>query len=169
MYQPSRSSVLETNNERALLASTMGATQLSLLLVLAALLPGTSAAGDAHPGYADDGSCGMLDDGAGAADALLLEERGSWRRRVVDITHAYVPDMPAFVTGDVIGPVLRLRESMENGSEYNLSELHMSCHVGTHAGAHEPGPLRCRPGRRQARPPSPQRYMIFSSSFSYLG
>uniref|UniRef100_A0A8R7QS31 Kynurenine formamidase n=1 Tax=Triticum urartu TaxID=4572 RepID=A0A8R7QS31_TRIUA len=33
------------------------------------------------------------------------------------------------------GPLVRLKESMENGSDYNLSELRMPCHMGTHVDA----------------------------------
>jgi len=72
--------------------------------------------------------------GAGAAPGgLQLRERGPGR--VIDITHAYVPDLPAFAQGAVAGPVVRLKHSMADGSEYNLSELRMECHTGTHVDA----------------------------------
>jgi kynurenine formamidase len=67
------------------------------------------------------------------AELRRLEERG--RRRIIDITHAYVPDLPAFATGAVTWPVVCLKESMADGSEYNLSELRMDCHTGTHVDA----------------------------------
>jgi hypothetical protein len=100
----------------------MGAALLLVLLVAA--VPLSAAAGDAHPGYSDEGTCTV------GAELRRLEERG--RGRIIDITHAYVPDLPAFATGAVTGPVVRLKESMEEGSEYNLSELRMDCHMGTH-------------------------------------
>jgi hypothetical protein len=122
----------------------MTATQaapLAALLLLFAVLSGAGAldAGGAHPGYADQGSCG-LDDSV-AADALRPEERGGGRR-ILDITHAYVPDMPAFAPGATAGPLVRLKVSMANGSEYNLSELRMECHTGTHVDA--PGHINQR-------------------------
>ncbi|TVU00033.1 hypothetical protein EJB05_54526 [Eragrostis curvula] len=113
---------------------------LAALLLLALLLGvsgESSAAGDAHPGYADEGSCGL--DDSGAADAIpalrLEEERGGARSKIIDITHAYVPDMPAFRQGAATGPLVRLMVSMANGSEYNESELRMNCHTGTHLDA----------------------------------
>ncbi|KAK3152338.1 hypothetical protein QOZ80_2BG0157580 [Eleusine coracana subsp. coracana] len=106
---------------------------LAILLLLGMSLDASTAGGDAHPGYAtEEGACGLLNDDAAGGAVPALRRLEEDRRRIIDITHAYVPDMPDFGTGAVIGPVLRLRESMENGSEYNLSELHMSCHVGTH-------------------------------------
>nr|CAB3445891.1 unnamed protein product [Digitaria exilis] len=56
-------------------------------------------------------------------------------RRIIDITHAYVADLPVFATGEVAGPVVRLKQSMAEGSEYNLSELKLECHTGTHVDA----------------------------------
>lgn len=109
----------------------MGAALLLALLVAAAV-PLSASAGDAHPGYSDEGTCTM--DSAGA-EVRRLEERGGSGRRIIDITHAYVPDLPAFANGAVTGPVVRLKESMAEGSEYNLSELRMECHAGTHVDA----------------------------------
>ncbi|RLM78873.1 hypothetical protein C2845_PM12G05120 [Panicum miliaceum] len=106
-----------------------------LLLVVLAASPPLSAAGDAHPGYSSgEGTC-TVDAGAPPAPAAggLLRERGPGR--VIDITHAYVPDLPAFAQGAVTGPVVRLKHSMADGSEYNLSELRMECHTGTHVDA----------------------------------
>ncbi|OEL16829.1 hypothetical protein BAE44_0022152 [Dichanthelium oligosanthes] len=102
-----------------------------LLLVVRSTLPtASSAAGDAHPGYASgEGTCTA----PSAATRGRLEERGPGR--IIDITHAYVPDLPAFANGAVTGPVVRLKESMAEGSDYNLSELRMECHMGTHVDA----------------------------------
>jgi len=78
-----------------------------LLVLLVAAVP-LSAAGDAHPGYSDEGTC-TVDAGACAgAELRRLEERGG-RGRIIDITHAYVPDLPAFATGAVTGPVVPCR------------------------------------------------------------
>jgi hypothetical protein len=89
----------------------------ALALLLPVLLQASHAlatpAGNAHPGYtgADTGTCGPARHGPG------LEEYGGGR--IVDITHAYRP----------------VKESMVEGSDYNLSELRMECHTGTHVDA----------------------------------
>jgi hypothetical protein len=105
----------------------------SLLLALLLVLPSALSAGggDAHPGYpSGEGTCTVDSAGGG----LRLPERGG-PGRIIDITHAYVPDLPAFAPGAVAGPVVRLKHSMAEGSEYNLSELRMECHTGTHVDA----------------------------------
>uniref|UniRef100_A0A453NPK4 Cyclase family protein n=1 Tax=Aegilops tauschii subsp. strangulata TaxID=200361 RepID=A0A453NPK4_AEGTS len=102
----------------------------ALTLLLLVLLPAgralATAAGDAHPGYA-----GAEADTCEPGPAL--EEYGGGH--IVDITHAYRPSMPAFAPGATVGPLVRLKASMEDGSEYNLSELRMECHMGTHVDA----------------------------------
>ncbi|KAL6629989.1 hypothetical protein ACP70R_029754 [Stipagrostis hirtigluma subsp. patula] len=109
----------------------MAAAPVAVLLLLALLIPAASAsAGDAHPGYGDEGACGLE---SAPAPARVLEEQEG--RRILDITHAYRPDLPAFAPGAVTGPVVQLRESMADGSEYNLSDLRMECHAGTHVDA----------------------------------
>ncbi|KAB8086201.1 hypothetical protein EE612_009365 [Oryza sativa] len=114
----------------------MAASRLALLLLVLAVaaarhaLP--AAGSDAHPGYdgAED-TCGVP--AAAAAAAGRMEEYGVGR--ILDITHAYRADLPAFAPGAVTGPVVRLRDSMANGTLYNLSELKMECHMGTHVDA----------------------------------
>uniref|UniRef100_A0A0D9YNF8 Cyclase family protein n=1 Tax=Oryza glumipatula TaxID=40148 RepID=A0A0D9YNF8_9ORYZ len=114
----------------------MAASRLPLLLLLAVAagrhaLP--AAGSDAHPGY-DDGAedtCGVP--AAAAAAAGRMEEYGGGR--ILDITHAYRADLPEFAPGAVTGPVVRLKDSMANGSICNLSELKMHCHTGTHVDA----------------------------------
>ncbi|KAF7078771.1 hypothetical protein CFC21_083151 [Triticum aestivum] len=93
-------------------------TFLLLVLLLPAHQAIATAAGDAHGGPAAGGA-------AGRRHAPGLEEYGGGR--IVDITH--VPSDAA------AGPLVRLKESMENGSDYNLSELRMPCHMGTHVDA----------------------------------
>jgi hypothetical protein len=102
-----------------------------LLVLLAAAVALALAGGDAHPGYYSDDEGGTTC--TVGAELRVVEERGPGR--IIDITHAYVPDLPAFATGAVTGPVVRLKESMADGSEYNLSELRMDCHTGTHVDA----------------------------------
>ncbi|XP_062217277.1 cyclase-like protein 1 [Phragmites australis] len=82
----------------------------------------------AHPAYADDGTCGP----GAPAGALPLEEYDS--ERIVDITHAYRPELPA-VGPHGLGPVVHLTMSMANGTLFNLSELRMVVHAGTHVDA----------------------------------
>lgn len=67
-----------------------------------------------------------------AAAAAQLDEYGGGR--IVDITHAYRPDLPA-PGRDSLGPVTQLAESMANGSISNVSELRMLVHSGTHVDA----------------------------------
>ncbi|XP_037446784.1 cyclase-like protein 1 isoform X1 [Triticum dicoccoides] len=93
-------------------------TFLLLVLLLPAHQAIATAAGDAHGGPAAGGT-------AGRRHAPGLEEYGGGR--IVDIAHV-PPDAAA-------GPLVRLKESMENGSDYNLSELRMPCHMGTHVDA----------------------------------
>uniref|UniRef100_A0A804PFD1 Cyclase family protein n=1 Tax=Zea mays TaxID=4577 RepID=A0A804PFD1_MAIZE len=108
-----------------------------LALLLAAVSLSAAAAGDgAHPGYSDEGTCTVDAAGAGVGsgpELRRLEERRPGR--IIDITHAYVPDLLAFAPGAVTGPLVHLKESMANGSEYNLSELRLECHMGTHVDA----------------------------------
>nr|CAB3449125.1 unnamed protein product [Digitaria exilis] len=106
-----------------------------LLAVAVTLAPQDLVAGGgaAHPAYtnaagAGDDSCGLASAGAEVA----LEEHGGGR--IIDITHAYRPDLPA-PGRDGLGPVTRLKESMANGSVNNVSELKMVVHSGTHVDA----------------------------------
>nr|CAB3449124.1 unnamed protein product [Digitaria exilis] len=108
-----------------------------LLLGAPALSSGGGCGGEAHPGYSSggEGTC-TVDAGAAALTPATRERGGAGGgRRIIDITHAYVADLPTFATGEVAGPVVRLKQSMAEGSEYNLSELKMECHTGTHVDA----------------------------------
>ncbi|KAF3329531.1 Kynurenine formamidase [Carex littledalei] len=92
----------------------------------------------AHPAYDDSPLCAVSTDAELTADiisskSVKLEEYGNGR--IIDITHAYRPDMPNFNSTDSIGMVVSLRESMANGSLYNLSELKIVVHTGTHVDA----------------------------------
>ncbi|XP_066329681.1 cyclase-like protein 1 isoform X2 [Miscanthus floridulus] len=83
----------------------------------------------AHPAYADATAYGPA--AASAVEAGLEEYGGG---RIVDITHAYRPELP-FPGRDGLGAVTRLTESMANGSVNNVSELRMVVHSGTHVDA----------------------------------
>lgn len=84
-----------------------------------------SSSAAAHPAYREDtGTCGP-------ASAWLGEYGGG---RILDITHAYRPELPA-VGPNGLGQVVQMRDSMANGSLFNLSELQMMVHTGTHINA----------------------------------
>nr|ABR17191.1 unknown [Picea sitchensis]ABR17768.1 unknown [Picea sitchensis] len=52
--------------------------------------------------------------------------------RIVDITHAYREDLPVADSSEGLGNPIKLVASMKNGSLYNLSEMKMIVHTGTH-------------------------------------
>ena len=102
---------------------------LAVAVMLAPRAPIARGSG-AHPAYPDaGGTCGPAAAGAEAR----LEEHGSGR--IIDITHAYRPELPAPGRDGGLGPVTRLAESMANGSVSNVSELRMLVHSGTHVDA----------------------------------
>ncbi|EES04664.1 hypothetical protein BDA96_04G075600 [Sorghum bicolor] len=115
----------------------MSASPLMAMLLLASTLaprvPVTRGSGSgtsaAHPAYADATAYGLA--AASALEAGLEEYGGG---RIVDITHAYRPELP-FPGRDGLGAVTRLTESMANGSVNNVSELRMVVHSGTHVDA----------------------------------
>ncbi|KAK3129267.1 hypothetical protein QOZ80_6BG0475620 [Eleusine coracana subsp. coracana] len=56
--------------------------------------------------------------------------------RIIDISHYYRDDMPAWESGEGVGEFLRLARSMRNGSDIaNFSELRLTAHSGTHVDA----------------------------------
>ncbi|XP_042010429.1 cyclase-like protein 2 [Salvia splendens] len=55
--------------------------------------------------------------------------------RIIDISHRYHPDLPAWESPDGIGRFLWLTRSMKNGSVANFSEMKLSAHTGTHVDA----------------------------------
>ncbi|CAL4889555.1 unnamed protein product [Urochloa decumbens] len=111
-----------------------------LLLAVATGSCVLAAAGDdggiaaAHPAYTDAaGTCGPASAAPAApAEVRRLEEYDGGR--IIDITHAYRPELPA-VGPDGLGPVVFQTMSMANGSFCNLSELRMVVHAGTHIDA----------------------------------
>jgi len=114
----------------------MSASPLMAMLLLASTLAprvpvalGSSGMNAAHPAYADATAYGPA--AASAVEAGLEEYGGG---RIVDITHAYRPELP-FPGRDRLGAVTRLTESMANGSVNNVSELRMVVLSGTHVDA----------------------------------
>ncbi|XP_026460713.1 cyclase-like protein 3 isoform X2 [Papaver somniferum] len=55
--------------------------------------------------------------------------------RIIDITHEMRSDLPIFGSPEGVGQLLRLAVSMKNGSLYNISELKLITHTGTHVDA----------------------------------
>jgi hypothetical protein len=114
----------------------------SLLLLIAAA---AVASGEpAYPGYgADDAepTCGVKEEAAAApvhAPVLPAPERREEfdGGRILDISHYYREDMPAFESAEGTPGFLRLARSMRNGSDIaNFSELRLTAHSGTHVDA----------------------------------
>ncbi|KAJ7566408.1 hypothetical protein O6H91_02G101300 [Diphasiastrum complanatum] len=57
------------------------------------------------------------------------------QRRIIDISHAYRHDLPVWDSSTPLGSPVHLQHSFANGSLFNLSELKMGCHTGTHVDA----------------------------------
>lgn len=55
--------------------------------------------------------------------------------RIIDITHRYHPEMPAFESDEGVGQFLWTPKSMKNGSIANNSEMKLGTHSGTHVDA----------------------------------
>jgi len=117
------------------LAPLLLLTQL-LLLPAVAVVSGEPAA---HPGYAHaEEACGGV---AGAEAATVLVPAPERREefdggRIVDISHYYREDMPAWESSEGTGEFLQLTRSMRNGSDIaNFSELRLTAHSGTHVDA----------------------------------
>ena len=56
-------------------------------------------------------------------------------RIIIDISHRYHPDMPAWESKDSLGQFLWLTRSMANGSLANFSQFKLPAHSGTHVDA----------------------------------
>ena len=98
-----------------------------LLLLCAALLTVATLASEAYPsGYGTD-SCDV--------DLVPVRQEVYDGGRIIDISHRYMPDMPAFESDEGIGQFLWLPKSMKNGSIANNSEMKMQAHTGTHVDA----------------------------------
>ncbi|MCL7034752.1 hypothetical protein MKW94_001191 [Papaver nudicaule] len=55
--------------------------------------------------------------------------------RIIDITHKMRSSLPNFGSTEDVGQLLKLAVSMKNGSLYNVSELKLRTHTGTHVDA----------------------------------
>ncbi|XP_027362729.1 cyclase-like protein 2 [Abrus precatorius] len=55
--------------------------------------------------------------------------------RIIDISHRYHAQMPAWESKESLGQFLWLRRSMKNGSVANFSEFKLPAHSGTHVDA----------------------------------
>lgn len=106
-----------------------------LHLIILLVLPCLAAASSAYPppyGEGRAGSCEVVDV---PLESTRNEEFGGGTGTILDITHQYREDMPAFDSDDGIGQYLRLCQSMKNGSLANLSEMKLTVHSGTHVDA----------------------------------
>lgn len=92
-------------------------------------LPSLTASG-AHPAYADQPSCSAV-----SSDSTPLRREEFDGGRIIDITHFYRPDMPAWESTEGVGQFLWLPKSMTNGSLANNSEMKLGAHTGTHVDA----------------------------------
>nr|GLL28538.1 uncharacterized protein LOC109165124 isoform X2 [Ipomoea trifida] len=99
---------------------------LSLLLLFTALFRAFASSNDAYPsGYGyEPGIC------LGSSDKLQQREG-----EIIDITHPYTPNTPVGDSAEGAGQILSLLMSMKNGSDYNLSEMRLCVHAGTHVDA----------------------------------
>ncbi|GAB4852896.1 Cyclase-like protein 2 [Ancistrocladus abbreviatus] len=101
------------------------------LVLISATANAAAETSTAYPfGYGEE-SCGV----SAAASAVPVRREVYGNGRIFDITHRYIPDMPAFELADGIGQFLWLPTSMKNGSFANISEMKMSSHTGTHVDA----------------------------------
>lgn len=109
-----------------------------LLLLVGATV---ASAEPAYPGYgATDAepACGVKGDAAAAVAPVPVPERREEfdGGRILDISHYYREDMPAFESAEGTPGFLRLARSMRNGSDIaNFSELRLTAHSGTHVDA----------------------------------
>lgn len=96
------------------------------ILLLFALFRAFASSNDAYPsGYGDEpGIC------LGSSDKLQQREG-----EIIDITHPYTPNTPVGDSAEGAGQILSLLMSMKNGSDYNLSEMRLCVHAGTHVDA----------------------------------
>jgi hypothetical protein len=91
----------------------------------------------AYPGYGDDAAeptCGVKEESSAVPAPERREEFDGGR--ILDISHYYREDMPAFESAEGTPGFLRLARSMRNGSDIaNFSELRLTAHSGTHVDA----------------------------------
>jgi Putative cyclase len=108
----------------------------TLFIFLLSLLPlRTLASLSPHPAYDEPTTC-TLDSISTTTTTSATSDSVPRATRILDITHPYrVGGMPTCFSPDGLGQFLWLHESMANGSLYNLSELRLIVHLGTHVDA----------------------------------
>ncbi|PKU70584.1 cyclase-like protein 3 isoform X2 [Dendrobium catenatum] len=105
-------------------------------LILHALSLAILCASSAHPAYDDAPSFGVAVSTAGREAELVAVRREEYDGgRIIDISHYYRDDMPAWESAEGVGQFLRLLKSMDNGSLANFSEMMLPTHTGTHVDA----------------------------------
>ncbi|WCJ17798.1 Cyclase family protein [Euphorbia peplus] len=117
------------------MAKTTSQTLIPLLLLLLSPLSTTasSAAYPTIPGTTDTSvfSSSPFDD----LNLIPARREVYGDGRIFDISHKYTSDKPAHELENGMRRVIRLNESMKNGSLANMSELKISVHCGTHVDA----------------------------------
>ncbi|KAG9440309.1 hypothetical protein H6P81_020474 [Aristolochia fimbriata] len=78
---------------------------------------------------------GACDVSGSGGDAVVVRREEYDEGRILDITHRYREDMPAWETPDGLGRFLSLSQSVQNGSVMSFSELKIPVHTGTHVDA----------------------------------
>ncbi|RAL49403.1 unnamed protein product [Cuscuta campestris] len=106
-----------------------------IVLILLSLLATSFSDDAAYPsGYGDEpGSCLGSSNNPTPPAPHRREVYGGGE--IFDITHPYTPTTPSGNSDAGIGKFLSLLMSMKNGSDYNLSELRLCVHAGTHVDA----------------------------------
>lgn len=103
---------------------------------LHALLLAVLCASSAHPAYDDAPTFGVAVSTADREVELVAVRREEYDGgRIIDISHYYREDMPAWESAEGVGQFLRLIQSMDNGSLANNSEMMLPTHTGTHVDA----------------------------------
>ncbi|CAM0950645.1 unnamed protein product [Alopecurus aequalis] len=117
---------------------------MELLPFFLLLLIGATAVASSEPAYPGYGAtdtepaCGLKEEAAAAPVPVPVPERREEfdGGRILDISHYYREDMPAFESAEGTPGFLRLARSMRNGSDIaNFSELRLTAHSGTHVDA----------------------------------
>jgi len=57
------------------------------------------------------------------------------QKKVIDISHKYVPDLPAYDSKSGLGNFIKLKTSIKLGDLYNFSVFKLTTHSGTHVDA----------------------------------
>ncbi|KAK4724322.1 hypothetical protein R3W88_027101 [Solanum pinnatisectum] len=66
---------------------------------------------------------------------IMEEERNYMKKKVIDICHKYVPDLPAYGSNNGLGNFIKLETSIKLGGLSNYSVFKLATHSGTHVDA----------------------------------